>query len=162
MSIFAGSDITFVNVNSGSVVGIEQLHTIFKEWSEQNVCVEVMYRDQMVVMAAINDLSTINGSGTFEEVMRLVHLKIQELKTDETPSLLGGFANEHLQRRRDFKENKPLPSAEELDRMQLARAMDINYDYGAHASGETTKPYDRPSDLFLGKVEKDDNDHPES
>ena len=40
--------------------------------------------------------------------------------------------------------------------------MDINYDYGAHTSGETTKPYDRPSDLLLGKVEKDDNSDPES
>ena len=28
-------------------------------------------------------------------------------------------------------------------------------------SGETTKPYDRPSDLLLGKVEKDDNSDPE-
>lgn len=64
--------------------------------------------------------------------------------------------------RQDFKQNNPSPTVEELDRMQLARAMDINYDYGAHASGETTKPYDRPSDLLLGKVEKDDSSDPES
>lgn len=160
MNIFNNTGITFVNVNSGAVVGIDQLHVIYKEWAERNDCVEVMLHDQLVVMASINDLATISGVGGFEEVMRLVQLKLQELQTGEKPSLLGDFAQ--MKQRQDFKQNNPLPTVEELDRMQLARAMDINYDYGAHASGETTKPYDRPSDLLLGKVEKDDSSDPES
>lgn len=45
--------------------------------------------DHLVVMASINDLVNINGVGGFEEVLRLVHLKLHELQTGETPSLLG-------------------------------------------------------------------------
>lgn len=91
MNIFNNTGITFVNVNSGTVVGIDQLHEIYKEWVEQNDCVEVMFHDQLVVMASFNDLATIDGIGEFEEVMRLVQLKLQELQTGETPSLLGDF-----------------------------------------------------------------------
>lgn len=83
----------------------------------------------------------------------------QELEADATPSPLDIFAE--IKQRQKIKDSKPILSEEELDRMQLARSMDINYDYGVHASGETTKPYDRPSDLLLGKVEKDDNNNPE-
>lgn len=83
MNIFNNTGITFVNVNSGAVVGIDQLHVIYEEWVERNDCVEVMLHDQLVVMASINDLATISGVGGFEEVMRLVQLKLQELKTGE-------------------------------------------------------------------------------
>ena len=89
MNIFNDTGITFVNVNSGAVVGIDQLHVIYKEWAERNDCVEVMLHDHLVVMASINDLVNINGVGGFEEVLRLVHLKLHELQTGETPSLLG-------------------------------------------------------------------------
>lgn len=113
MNIFNNTGITFVNLGSGDVVGIDQLHIVYKEWAERNVYVEVMLNDQLVVMASINDLTSIDGVGGFEEVMRLVHLKLQELQTVETPSLLGDFAQ--TKQRQNFKQNNPLLGKVEKD-----------------------------------------------